>query len=323
MSIYNWLSNTGSRIREDWALGLRESFHMLYTGAWRIAGSRLPLGTNVYEREWDILILLDGCRVDAIWELVDEFEFLKRGSYLVSLGSTSREWLAKTFTPEYRAEIKSTSYVTANPYSEEIFSPKEGNTNSPFNPANWESVAADTFARLEEVWRDGWDDSLGTVPPRVVTDRAIEIARNCTSERLIIHYMQPHQPFIGPHARDNKQTWKDGNCWRQLRRNEKDIDTVKTVYCENLRVVLEEVEVLLNNIEGKAVISSDHGNAFGEWGIYGHPNGFLHPAVKRVPWIETVAEDSGEYMPSSKESKETVSDLAMSTEDRLSSLGYL
>jgi hypothetical protein len=66
------------------------------------------------------------------------------------------------------------------------------------------------------------------------------------------------------------------------------------------------------------VISADHGNLFGEWGQFGHPIGFLHPAVRRVPWIETTAKDLETYKPASKPEQET-----HEVEDMLKNLGYI
>lgn len=34
---------------------------------------------------------------------------------------------------------------------------------------------------------------------------------------------------------------------------------------------LDEVEKIVRNSEGNIIIISDHGNALGEWGLYGHP----------------------------------------------------
>lgn len=323
MSLNDWVSNTRDKVKENGLAGLQDSLYMVYTGTWRIIGSRLPLGSNIFDHEWDVLIVLDGCRVDFMKEFVGEFGYVQSVNDIISVGSTSREWLAKTFRPEYADDINSTTYITANPYSEEIFSSHAGSTRSPFNPANWKSVTADEFYRLEEVWRSGWDDSLGTVPPRTVTNHAINATRTGNQERLIIHYMQPHQPFIGQRAQRNNSTFKNENCWGLLRTNKIAPEIVKSAYRENLHLVLEEVELLLDNSNGKAVITSDHGNAFGELGIFGHPNGFLHPAVKRVPWVETIAKDSGEYEPPTKESSGSPQPSDSTTEDRLKNLGYL
>jgi hypothetical protein len=58
------------------------------------------------------------------------------------------------------------------------------------------------------------------------------------------------------------------------------------------------VELLLDNVDAdRVVISSDHSEAFGEYGVYGHPIGALHPHVRNVPWAITTANDSGTYTP--------------------------
>lgn len=36
--------------------------------------SRFPFGTNVYEKDWDVLVLLDTCRVDALAEVSGEYD---------------------------------------------------------------------------------------------------------------------------------------------------------------------------------------------------------------------------------------------------------
>jgi len=323
MSLQNWVSNTAGRLREDGVSGLTDSFHLLYNGAWRICGAPLSLGTNIYEREWELLVLLDGCRVDTLetFEDATDTDCIDDVGRLRSVASTSREWLAKTFVPEYREEVGRTAYVTANPYTDEILS-NERQNRSPFNPANWGTLTTKDFLTVEEVWRDGWDENHGTVLPRIVTDRVIAIDEELDPERLVVHYMQPHQPFIGENAKSTGDTWVDGSCWESLRRGEASKKDVQKAYTENLSVVLDDVEILLKNIDADpVVITSDHGNAFGEWGIYGHPNGFLHPSVKDVPWAVTEAVDQGTYEPDSLSREHNGVD--RTTEDRLQDLGYI
>jgi len=322
MSLRHWVRNTSKRVREDGLNGLIVSGRRLYTGVWRVGCSRLPIGTNVYEREWDVLVLLDGCRVDLLSGVADEYAFLDDRETLRSIGSTSREWLAKTFVEKHTSAVSETVYVTANPYTEEILSPggAEGNS-SPFNPANWPSLNAASFQSVEEVWQDGWDDTLGTVPPRRVTDRAIAVGRNRDPKRLIVHYMQPHQPFIGVVGGDDEPPdWTRGNYWNALQRGEISQSVLWDAYEDNLQLVLDEVALLWENLDaGRMIVSSDHGNALGEWGVYGHPNGFLHPAVKRVPWVHTSATDTESYEPTAH----TGDAQGDSITDRLEDLGYL
>jgi chemotaxis signal transduction protein len=100
-----------------------------------------------------------------------------------------------------------------------------------------------------------------------------------------------------------------------------DRDEIWEAYIENLRYVLDSVEILLENIDaGKVVITSDHGNAMGEWGVYEHPLGVPIDSVKNVPWYETTAIDNGTRTPASSE-REYTDDSEV--ESQLKSLGYM
>lgn len=318
MSLHDWITNTHSRLREEGMTGVTESVYALYRGSWRIVGSRLPLGANIFDHDWDVLVILDACRVDLLANVAADADYIEDVETSVSVGSTSREWLAKTFSPAYREIVRETAYVTANPYTEEIFSSEGGDTRSPFNPANWPTVAPNDFLVLEEVWKDGWDDDRGTVLPRDVTDRAIAVGRTHGPPRMIIHYMQPHQPFL---SENGKLLFPEfvGDYWGALRRGDLPFTDIWGAYEQTLRLVLDDVELLRENMDAQTVIlTADHGNAFGEWGIMGHPNGCLHPSVKTVPWAETTARDRGTYEPTVDRSEPT-----SSIEDQLQNLGYV
>jgi hypothetical protein len=215
----------------------------------------------------------------------------------------SKEWMAKTFTDEYAEEVAGTAYVTSNVFSDRI-------------------LDVDRFHTVDEVWRDGWDETSDTVLPRTVTDRTIRAAREDDPDRLIVHYVQPHHPFLdldsgfdaepfGPALSD---TVVDA-----LRKDKIDYETFWDAYQDNLRRVLDDVEVLLSNVDADRVaITADHGDALGEWGIYDHPVGCLHPAVRTVPWTTTTATDRGTHEPELE--RETAdSDI----EERLQALGYV
>jgi hypothetical protein len=105
-----------------------------------------------------------------------------------------------------------------------------------------------------------------------------------------------------------------------LRRNRVSHEEFWKMYRANLRCVLEDVSLLLSNVDADTVVlTSDHGDAIGEWGIYDHPAGFLHPVVKNVPWVETTASDTGEYEPTQQREDNVNVDI----ESRLRSLGYV
>lgn len=60
------------------------------------ASSRRPLGTNVFERDWGLLVVLDTCRYDALAAVADDYDFLDDVSAVTSVGGSTREWRANT-----------------------------------------------------------------------------------------------------------------------------------------------------------------------------------------------------------------------------------
>jgi len=306
MGVVDWVRRSAANVRTDGADGLRDAIDELYGGLWRTLGWHVPRGTNIYEFEWDALIILDACRVDLMGEVAPEYGFIGEVESMTSVGSMSQEWMAKTFTNRYINSINDTAYVTANVFSGSVLDRSQ-------------------FLGLDEVWRYAWDDDLGIVPPRPVTDRAISVGRESDADRLIVHYMQPHHPFIAdtapesfdsdPFGRGEGETVVDA-----LRRGKISKEAFWEAYRANLRTALDDISLLLSSIDAETVVlTADHGDALGEWGIYDHPAGCLHPSVSRVPWIETTAEDIGEYQPT----VEREAGVDEEVTGRLRSLGYV
>ncbi|MFQ3286057.1 MAG: hypothetical protein ACI9TI_001908 [Natronomonas sp.] len=302
MGFDDWVSVSAEKIRKKGIEGLGDVAYDLYTGLWWLAWP-LPRGTNVYEREWDLLVVLDACRVDLLQSVADEYDFLGDIERVESVGSMSKEWMAKTFTDEHANEVAETAYVTSNVFSERM-------------------LDADRFETLEEVWRDGWDGTADTVLPRTMTDRAIRIARENDPDRLIVHYVQPHHPFVDLDAGFDADPFGPAlsdTVVDALRKGKIDRERFWRAYQDNLRLALDDVELLLSNVDAERVaITADHGDALGEWGIYDHPVGCLHPAVRTVPWATTTATDRDTHDP---EIDREVDD--SDVEDRLQALGYV
>ncbi|QGN06527.1 hypothetical protein Hrd1104_03905 [Halorhabdus sp. CBA1104] len=232
-------------------------------------------------------------------EVIDEYTFLTELDTHRSTASTSGEWMRTTFTEEYETEVRNTVYVSANQHSSAV-------ENQP-------------FLGFEDVYNYGWDSDHGTVLADTVTDVAIEAGRKYgdSRDRMIVHYMQPHFPSIPePLGHGNKFD----NVWKGLMVGRGDRDEIWESYIENLRYVLDHVEVLLANVDADTVaITADHGNAMGEWGVYDHPLGVPIDCVKTVPWITTSANDERTRTPSVTKDG---SEVDTTVNDRLESLGY-
>ncbi|MDR5674234.1 hypothetical protein RH858_13980 [Halalkaliarchaeum sp. AArc-GB] len=322
---FNFPSLSSVRIlATDLGRATKEMFMRPYQGLWYTLTSRYPIGTNVFEREWDLLIVLDACRVDAMREVADEYEFIENVDSIWSVGSNSHEWLAQTFSKKWSDEISKTAYITANFHSKFLFRencyPPE-RLNVPFYWTNWDVVEPDSVQDIVDVWEGYRDDDLEVTPPDIVTDHAIDRGRTRGGSKIIVHYMQPHGPYIANAVKEGTTpTEIERGAWRSLREGQVEKEELWEYYLENLRLVLDQVDILLENFDAERVaITSDHGEAFGEFGAYGHPEGFPHPVVKRVPWIETTAEDQETRTPKiSSKSREDVE-----IRDRLDALGYL
>lgn len=264
-------------------------------------------GTNVYERDWDVLVLLDCARVDMFEAVREEFPFLAPVETHRTPGTNSAEWMDVTFVDEYADEMRRTAHLTANPNSAD-------------------HLDGERFDLLEEIWRYGWDEETGTVPARTVTDRAIAVGRNRRPERMIVHYMQPHPPFVPRPDIDAVQVTRPGDDRRGMNVEELheeggySLEELWEAHLDNLRYVLPEVDLLLSNLDAdRVVVSADHGQALGEDGVLGHPASSTVEAVRRVPWSVTTARDTGEYEPDARPRAEGP---AVSVEEKLEHLGY-
>lgn len=157
-----------------------------------------------------------------------------------------------------------------------------------------------------------------------MTDRAIHTYRDIQPDQMIVHYLQPHFPSIprpefdsGAAAEPTGDAWK--SVWTQVAAGTVDLDPVIEAYYENLEYVLEDVDRLLRNIEAERVaITSDHGNAIGELGYYGHGVYFVD-ALREVPWCVRSAQNTAQ---DTVEPPEPTRDEHHDVADQLRSLGY-
>src|SRR5699024_8978521 len=208
-----WLAKWGrealSETRRHGVAGAREGLLNAWRDVFVVANQRLVAtignpGRPIYEPDWDVLVILDACRLDLMNEVADEYDFLGEIGAFRSRGSMSEDWMARNFTADYATETARTAHVTGNPFSRDL----DGNA----------------FALLDEVWRYGCDDDLHTVPARAMTGRASGTWRRRDERgaaKLCDHYLQPHAPFVsdpglGSFGKpDDFGTGEFGNLWNQ------------------------------------------------------------------------------------------------------------
>jgi len=127
---------------------------------------------------WDYLVILDACRFDFFSHFCKHF-FEGNLSKVLSLGSQTMEWCVNTFREYYNDVI----YVSANAY-----------INSICEVAGFD--AKRHFYKVVDVWHFGWNEELGTVHPEAVTKAALSVKYEYPNRRFIIHFAQPHAPYI-------------------------------------------------------------------------------------------------------------------------------
>ncbi len=272
---------------------------------------------KITEEDWDYLIILDACRYDTFKKLYPNYlegELKKRKSP----ASTTSEWLEKNFPDEYYY-----TYVSGNPF----VNSKKVPLSETATGATSEWDASEHFKEIIDSWAKDWDEKRGTVRPEDLTDTAI---KNKDKKKMIVHYMQPHRPFIN--CEKDRVSW---NSRERIISEEKSLKDklvnklapigkpfycllpsswqwevkkllglanptsfkelqyvvedgkkgVRRLYEENLEIALREVARLVKQLDGKIVITADHGENLGENNEWGHQYKSNNPALRTVPWF--------------------------------------
>jgi hypothetical protein len=229
---------------------------------------------SVFEKEdWDNLIILDACRYD-IYKGVTGREVEKR----VTLGSTSSEYFGKTYS---KGDYSDIVLVSANGFcSDEMLEEHAGRS--------------DVFFEKYELLKTDWDEDSKVISGESMVRDTLNAEKLFPDKRKIIHFMQPHDPFVNFDYMEDVP--KDSNI-----KNEYDLahlgrlskEEVVKAYKDNLRYVLEYVEELVEKMDGKTVVTADHGELLGEQGMYRHPKGLDAKALREVPW--DVAEEEERF----------------------------
>lgn len=250
-------------------------------------------GINVIEKDWDNLIILDACRYDYFCR-VNELSGVTKS--VVSKGSRSPEFIKRNFSDR---DLHDTIYITDNVFAEEIDDR--------------------VFHKVEKLYLMESDNIVKY--PHEVVDSTKQIYKKYPNKRLIIHFMQPHLPFIGsvgedminrfkqlpaeeqseflhtdskPRLKLRKQSDQQYNFKNPYFDHGKFIESgylsyekAREGYAENLKIALDHVETLVDRIDGKSVVTADHGELLGERVLgkkcYGHPD-ICRRELRVVPW---------------------------------------
>jgi len=276
--------------------------------------------TRIIEQDWDYLILLDACRYDYFeryWQNYLPGNLEKK----LSIASSTRQWMKKTFTECYPDII----YLSSNPFINSVTSA-------------YGFSGRKHFFKIYDLWHDEWDAARHTILPEKITNRAKEIVKAHPDKRAIIHYMQPHEPYIGVEKTDSVLHQPDPIRWDALHkiegappkkvaliekamqllqtffyciglrghlqvwkvreflnlppanhmddvRRKRGKEGVRKAYAQNVQLVLKSVADLVSELSGKIVVTSDHGEMLGEDGCYGHWGRSSKKHLIEIPWL--------------------------------------
>jgi hypothetical protein len=222
---------------------------------------------NIFEKEWDNLLILDACRLDLYQEVEGETEGR------TSLGSSTAEFVEKNFS---EGDFSDVVYVTGNPHlSDGLFEELTGRKPE------------DTFHEVFHTYMSDWNQENGTVLPEPLIRDAKTARKLFPNKKIILHFMQPHHPFIESDIEGETAMVGENEAnkiWPRLERGEIPRKKVQKAYRENLEYILNEIEEFTENLDGKTVITSDHGNVLGESTFYGHPRGVNTKELREIPW---------------------------------------
>ena len=298
---------------------------------------------KVLEEKWDYLIILDACRYDYFKRVYKDFFDSDNFSEKISMGGCTPDWLKRNFDRK-----SDTVYITGNP---KVSSTKRVDG---FDAKRY-------FLKVYDVWHTHWNQELYAVEPKVLTKQAIKITKQHPGKKAVIHYMQPHEPYLTYEGKKLRKKSKEKpvlrfiyNCisklltilrmynmvlrWRisEILRLEvfsqmyyilQDLgdEGLKKYYEENLRLALSSVRDLVQNLDGLIVITSDHGEMLGENGVYGHWPGAKEPKLRQVPWLVIDKPKKNIDLSSEVEEQEPQAPKATDEEikEKLRHLGYL
>jgi len=270
--------------------------------------------------DWDNVIILDACR----------FDYFKKHNTIpgqlqsaLSPGSESWAFMKHNFQEKI---FHDTIYITANPHSVRLDS--------------------GIFFKVVQTL-DNWDSELEVVHPETVTEATLKALDEHPNKKIIVHFMQPHTPWLGETAkRIRKRVSVYGNNKNHgLKKLGKNVDDprdgemrwfeavekghishkeMESAYGETLDIVLTYVERLVRKLNGKTIITSDHGEMLGERcgfsNYYGHPSDLSTKTLRKVPWFEVPYKERREISTGSPKEQETLAEDII--QDRLEALGY-
>jgi len=267
-------------------------------------------GVNVLDLDWNHLIILDACRFNMFKHVYRKFfSSVTEFKCITSPASSTMEFVRKNLSDAIKEKLKDTVLVNSNPVIDHVLGAK----------------LEKLFYKYIPVWKSRWDNKIGTVRPEATYYVALRTYVRNPDKRMMIWFLQPHYPFVDRRFNHinalgrefmNKALCRDisannllvfAKIVKNLLRKgylcagipdkvceyaHRDPPEIIKAYIVNLLSVLYYVRKLAQILPGRVVITSDHGEAFGECltkflplHVYGHPSRTRIPSLTRVPYL--------------------------------------
>jgi hypothetical protein len=254
-------------------------------------------GDDLFEKDWDNLLILDGCRYD---------QFLYRGRDLP--GETKSIRTNSTDTQEFirsnmaDKDLSNTICVTGNAWYKKL------------------------RGELDLNFYKFYDENHKS--PKPVADQALKSIDNNPNKRLFVHFLPPHTPYVGKTADTYLPDYEEQHgILPEFREWDIPDEILLKSYQENMDRVIPQIRRLLNSLNGKTVVAADHGELLGDrvspipMKEYGHYSGLYVDKLMEVPWHEYESGDRRKITYGEPEAGDTQIDMD-SINERLKELGY-
>lgn len=282
-------------------------------------------GMYVMEEDWDNLIILDACRYDVFEEVNSIPGTLDRR---ISRGGATPAFIEENFADR---ECYDTVWVSANAVV--------GQHSDLVDVHKLVGLWGDEIGNDEIEFPDDNTHPLSLTDPEPVVENAIEAKETYPDKRLIVHFLQPHTPYL---VKDGERLPSDSKyrTFTAVRNGDVSEAEMRAIYEENVEFVMEYVEELLAELDGKTVITADHGELLGEgvplhwrlldsrWPLsdldnydYAHYDWMRVPELVEVPWHEIEDDDERRDVVEADEPEGVEMDES-AIEEQLVALGY-
>lgn len=221
----------------------------------------------VADLDWDVLAIFDAARWDAFEKMIGNAE------PVTSPGSNTPTWTSDMWCDD-AYDWSDVTYISGNAITTNIRDMEK-----------FEGTIEDHVDTYVEAFSrdDVWDSILGTARPDALTDVVAEY-----EPPIVVHYMQPHTPFIGnikfgvssgldeydiDELPDEDDVLGNGYDYYLAENGYIDASIVRAAYLANLELVWQHAKQLQNQYE-HVIYTADHGEDLG-------PDNFDHGWKKK------------------------------------------